>query len=212
MRVLIVQYDNRNMTDQPHLISLMKRNDLYAKKHDYSYCFVTETHFDVPAYWLKVLIVKHYLLQGFDIVIWIDTDAVIHNFDMRVEDLFTGDEFFIYSSDNPLWHSPFNAGVFLVKRSMQSIQLMEDWIGLYNANLWRKENNQWVTSEAWAEDAFEQGSFVNQILPKYSKTGFLKKVDWKILQSPYPLADSFTLHFPGPYKLNIPIYENSQLV
>jgi hypothetical protein len=136
---------------------------------------------------------------------WIDSDAVVHDLDGAIETLFAGDEAMVAAGDNPAWSSPFNAGVFLV-RGRRGAEIMQAWSALFDKARWTKGPDGWSCEGEWAGDAYEQGAFVARLAGELTSSGDLSLVDWRRLQSPIPLPQSFTLHFPRLYAINIPIY------
>jgi hypothetical protein len=42
-------------------------------------------------------------------------------------------------------------------------------------------------------------------------SGALSLVDWRLLQSPFPVPGALTLHFAGEFKRNLPAYLQSIL-
>lgn len=207
-KVAIVQFDNRSDADLHPLDLLIARNALYCRKHGYHHAFLRSHDRDIPVYWLKCHLMEEFLSAGFDIAVWLDTDAVIHDLEIPIESFFDGREIFVYSGDVPIWEntSPFNAGVFFCKGG-QCRELMQDWLSHYPADSWEKRDNGWVCKDAvWAGPAYEQGCFVNHVLPRYRSTPLFKPLSWKVLQSPYPLDESFTLHFTRLMRGNSYVY------
>jgi hypothetical protein len=207
MRVAIVQYDNRSGTGFLPLKLLIARNQAYAKLHGYQH-FFCQSEPSLPVYWYKVYLVHQYLSSGFDIVAWLDSDAVFHKFTIPIESLFENSEMFVFSSDLPVFAppSPFNAGIFLAKGAF-GLDLMGEWLSLYPADFWTKQDSQWVCKHpVWAGPAYEQGTFAEKLLPKYEDGPFLKRLPWEMLQNPYPIGESMTLHFPRFFRSNCYIY------
>ncbi|MFJ1308553.1 hypothetical protein [Agrobacterium sp. P15N1-A] len=203
MKIAIVQFDSRPLDALGILAPLIVRNSHYAEQQGYEHFFVNRLGIDIPPFWAKPLVVTSYLRSGYDIVLWLDTDAVVHDLSVPVTRFFVGEEVFIYASDNPYWRSPFNAGVFICKGILAS-ELMLEWAALYRPDQWEKHGEQWRCRDArWAGPAYEQGSFVINILPKYGQSVLFKQLPWQVLQSPFPLDNSFTLHFAERFKANI---------
>lgn len=206
MKIAIVQFDSRPPDALGFLAPLIVRNSHYAKQHGYEHFFVSRLGMDIPPFWAKPHVVMFYLKSGYDIVLWLDTDAVVHDLAMPVTRFFVGDEVFIYASDNPVWRSSFNAGVFICK-GIVALDLMLEWAALYQPDQWEKHENDWRCRDArWAGPAYEQGSFAINILPKYGQSGLFKQLPWEVLQSPFPVDNSFTLHFAERFKANIRVY------
>lgn len=65
----------------------------YANKHGYSYVkkiVNDEDYNDWHPTWIKIDVIKTYLVI-FDYVVWIDSDAIFYNQDIRIEDLIEND-------------------------------------------------------------------------------------------------------------------------
>jgi hypothetical protein len=205
MKIAIVQFDNRPLEQLGALPFLVGRNREYAERHGYEHRFLDKAYFDLPVYWQKPSICRRVLEAGYDAVAWIDTDAVVHDFDRRLEAFFEGPEVMVAAGDNPYWTSPFNAGVFFV-RGAAGARLMARWAELFAGAAWRRTETAWVCRDEWAGPSYEQGAFVKHLLETAVATGELRLLDWNVLQAPYPMAGAFTLHFAGPFKANLPAY------
>jgi hypothetical protein len=205
MKVSIVQFDDRALAQLGPMQLLMERNRAYAERHGYSYKLLRRTDLDIPTYWLKPRLCEQALRSGSDIVAWLDSDATFHALDGRIEDLFIGTESMVGAGDNPAWSSIFNAGVFFA-RGACGAQIMRRWFELFDPTLWSKRDGRWTCDAEWAGAAYEQGAFVAHLAEELAASGDLRLADWKQLQSPIPLPQSFTLHFPRVYGLNMPVY------
>jgi hypothetical protein len=208
MKIAIVQFDNRPVQALGAMPALIQRNSAYAARHGYEYHFINQVHYDLPVYWQKPLLIRRALEAGYDLVAWLDTDAVVHDLDRRIEDLFAGPEIMVAAGDNPFWDSPFNAGVFFVKAA-GGAALMDRWSALFAGTGWSRTETAWVCMEDWAGPSFEQGAFTLHLLDGLIGSGELRLADWRTLQSPFPVPDAFTLHFAGPFRANIPAYLQS---
>jgi hypothetical protein len=213
MKIVIVQFDDRDVKELGVMQYLILRNAAYAKKHNYDHVFLQSINADIPPFWAKVFLASAYMAAGYDMVVWLDSDAVIHDDSKTLEEFFAGEQAFGYAPDNPLWGGPFNAGVFFCKGASAK-ELLTAWMSHYNPSMWEKIDGKWrCKSPAWSGPEYEQGAFIEKILPAYADTGLLKKYDWEEIQSPYPLANSFILHFASiVYKYNIPIYLNTKSI
>lgn len=206
MKIAIVQFDNRPMAQLGAMTLLLQRNAAYAARHGYAYQFLDRAYFDLPTYWQKPSICHRFLQGGYDLVVWLDTDAVVHDLDVAVETLFEGSEVMVAAGDNPLWAAPFNAGVFAVKAADGGLELMARWMALFAGTSWTRTETAWVCQDEWAGPSYEQGAFNLHLLERSKASGALRLIDWRRLQSPFPVPEAFTLHFPGPFKPNIPVY------
>jgi hypothetical protein len=205
MKVAIVQFDNRPLAQLGALPRLLQRNHDYAVRHGYGFHFIDQVTVDLPVYWQKPTLCRRALEGGYDVVLWLDTDAVVHDLDRRIEDLFVGGEAMVAAGDNPHWDSPFNAGVFAV-RGPDGAGLMARWAALFAGTGWTRTETAWICQEDWAGPSFEQGAFVRHLLPELTDTGALRLADWRTLQSPFPMQGTFTVHFAGPFKANLAAY------
>lgn len=198
MRIVILQYDNR-VTE---LTPLMLRNKAYAEMHGYDYVFRNDPH-DMPPYWIKIKLAA-LLLEDYDCVMWLDSDASVHT-PLRIESLVRTGKTFYMAPDRPRWNSPFNAGVWIALDKM----MMQEWMSLYDATLWQKKE-RWITSGEWAGSAYEQGSFCRTILPKYKEA--IHIFPWHFLQAIYGTLRTknniFTVHFAGQEKTGMLKYQS----
>ncbi len=205
MRVAVIQFDNRPFDQMGLMPFLLQRNKAYAVAHGYDYHFISRQTVDMPVYWLKPHFCAQFLDAGYDAVAWIDTDAVFHDLDRRIEPLFDAGEIMVGAGDNPFWPSPFNAGVFFV-RGAGGAALMKRWSALFAKSGWRRTPDAWICDDDWAGESYEQGAFVTHLLDDLLVSGEARLLDWRVLQGPFPVAESFTLHFAGGFKANLPAY------
>lgn len=208
MKVALLQFDNRPAAQLGPLTRLMHRNAAYAKRHGYDYHFFPDAHFDLPVYWQKPSLMGEVLKRGYDLALWLDTDAVVHDPDRRPETLFEGSEIMVGAPDNPHWAQPFNAGVFAVKNagSAAGAALMDRWAGLFAGTAWTRTATAWICQSEWAGPDYEQGAFNARLLDELTASGALRLLPWQALQSPEPTPGAFTLHFAGPFKANLAAY------
>lgn len=205
MTVTIVQFDNRPPEQLGLMLALAARNRAYAERHGYHYQFVRGALFDLPVYWQKPALCREFLTRGSDVVAWLDTDAVLHDHDRRIENLFLGDEAMVGAGDNPYWDTPFNAGVFFA-RGPEGAEIMARWAALFAGTAWRRTETAWICEDEWAGPSYEQGAFNLHLMKPLQQAGRLRLADWSELQSPFPNPRAFTLHFPGPFRVNLPAY------
>jgi hypothetical protein len=205
LRVAVLQFDTRPPEQLGELLVLVARNREYAARHGYDHHFIDHAPHDLPVYWQKPSLCRDMMLSGYDLVLWLDTDAVIHDQARAAESLFTGAEIMVASGDNPLWASPFNAGVFAV-RGGSGAALMERWAALFAGAAWTRSETAWTCQGEWAGPDFEQGAFVRELADELVRNGQLRLLDWRALQAPFPLPGAFALHFAGVLKANLPAY------
>lgn len=205
MKVTVLQFDDRTVEQLGLMVPLLHANAAYAARHGYDYQFIQRTSLDLPVYWLKPRLCRHFLENGSDIVAWLDTDAVVHDQSRRIEDIFEGSEVMVGAPDHPRWNQPFNAGVFFV-RGPGGARIMEAWSGLFAGTAWIRTDTAWVCETEWAGPDFEQGAFNAHLLSGLIADGALRLIDWEVLQSPQATPSAFTLHFAGDFKAGLPAY------
>ena len=124
MVICVLQYDNRH-----HLFleNLMDKNKSICKNiQDFKYIRAKDDN-TISQYWVKVKITNQ-LLEQFDGILWLDSDAVIHN-PKKLISLIQSTDTFLMSGDNPFSH--FCAGVWFVRNNHNGRKITEEWLQLY---------------------------------------------------------------------------------
>uniref|UniRef100_A0A7S2WSY7 Uncharacterized protein n=1 Tax=Mucochytrium quahogii TaxID=96639 RepID=A0A7S2WSY7_9STRA len=101
----------------------------YAQKHGYTY-LVTDQLVDTslrPAPWSKFPIIKRFLPE-YDFIVWLDTDALIANYTVKIEDVVNGKSNLFFAEDE----SQLNSGVFIIRNSPWSLW----WLNEAAAQSW----------------------------------------------------------------------------
>ncbi len=192
----ILQFDDRPLS--PTFEKLQSKVKTYCQYHGYEHIFIKESS-DIPPYWQKVKLAQDILNRNqHKGVLWLDTDAVIHDIHRPLDSFLVDGKHFYYSPDSPKWSSNFNAGVWLVLATENGKNIVQDWMSEYNEKAWKKEKGGWKSNGIWAGETYEQGSFSNKILPKYKES--MQELPWQVFQSDTPQDTSFTLHFAGGEK------------
>ncbi len=200
----IVQYDDRKLSKEYE--KLVKLNEEYCKKHNYDHYLLISGYNHVPPYWAKIFACRDILNKKdknnnyiYDGILWLDTDAVVHNQNVLLHTVSNKD--FFCSPDPPLWNGKLNAGVFGLKNSTYGRKICDYWLELYDniKSEWRKENNKWISSGGWAGDTYEQGSFVDNILENNKYKNHIDILPYTRLQGidVNKEQDVFVLHFSG---------------
>jgi hypothetical protein len=156
----------------------MKDVEAYAKKHGYEYIRPTDN--TMSPYWKKVKLILDKLNElptdGNTILAWIDSDSYMAKKEKKIEDFVNehGMKAFLGSKEISEWQSheqSFNAGNFFVVNKPIAKEMFADWFRLYNPADWKwdEEKKTFTTQQPYAQGAYEQGSFQNNILtnPKY---------------------------------------------
>ncbi|AYV82674.1 MAG: putative glycosyltransferase [Hyperionvirus sp.] len=161
-KILIITYDNR-----PELEYVKKHNDNlneYVKKWGYKYIYYDKCNHNI--YWCKIHMVLDALKSNeYDYVMWLDSDTIIKNIDIRLDDIvnkYASD--IIVGMDN---HWPvINAGIFIIKNSLAGRQFLEDCISNLNP-LCLNQNK--TLKGLWSATCYEQGNMNMFIRGKYLK-------------------------------------------
>lgn len=186
----VVQYDNRPIHAYKNLV---QRNKEYCKRHGYEYVFESRD-FGLPPYWVKVRLVLEILETGrYAGVLWLDTDAVVHDLSRPLDSLLVADSVFYYCGDAPPYSSPFCAAVWFIRDCNIARRMMFSWMSLYDPSSWNCVAGSWTTTGPWAGDTYEQGSFVSSMFPWYHDV--IYAYPWSLLQGTAATDTSFILHF-----------------
>lgn len=209
-RICVFSYDNRR--NDPMIEKLRSINNRYCQKHGYDFLFFETYPANLPPYWMKVKIGKDLVDSGkYDYVMWLDSDACVHDHTIRLEHLFTfyKNAFFVMAPDNERWAAEFNAGVWIIKCGSLGKQFMKDWLARYNSSDWVYDHNKWKCNWCiWAGDAYEQGAGT-RLLKSKTYAPYVIKLSWEVLQNDLPTKWSYTLHFAGKQgKTQIKSYEH----
>jgi hypothetical protein len=213
-RCLVLQYDSR--PDLPHP-ELRWRNREYCRLHNYSYIFETrDTH--LAPYWMKVYLCNKYI-SHFDYILWLDSDAAVHNPQITIPEMFPSGRSVVYSINKPEFSTPappapYNAGVFAVRGTEEGKTILADWMSRYPRHLWYKEAGKWLCTKtkdgnkcAWAGIDYEEGAFLHYIIgnPAYKKD--LYAYPTHVMQGHMPVhPDCYVVHFAAFFKKQIPAY------
>jgi hypothetical protein len=204
----IAQYEDRDLGDFAPLIA---QNQKYAKLHKIVHVLAKSGWENYPPWWRKVFLVRE-LLQEYDAVLWVDSDAAIVGTE-HFKSLFN-DKHFMLSPNPPMMNSeslsmfsaPFCAGVWGVRNSPEGRVLMDKWASSYDKSMWKHVGNTWIhTSGVYAGFAYEQGAFEiaiwrcanfeEWIENKLSKIlNYLPKEDHRMNGTSCP-SDVFAVHY-----------------
>ena len=112
----------------------MRINAAYAEHQGYDYQYIRDESNSIAPYWIKAFKVKELLLNNshhYDYILYLDTDAVIHHtsFNTTIESFFEEGKSFVYAGQPKGTGDHWNAGVWIVKNTPESIKIMEAWTG-----------------------------------------------------------------------------------
>ena len=184
--ILVVQIEDR---EDKFLKKLMNQNKKICLENNINYVYLKKSSYNVPPYWGKVFEIYKNMVSRPELsyIIWLDSDAAFYNFDKnKLIDLLNDniDYSFIMSKDMPPWeNNDFNAGSFIIKNDKIGLEIIKKWTKLYNPNKWVYFNNKWLSESDWANEDYEQGSFIKYIYKnkKYSK--YIKQLPFYILNN-----------------------------
>ena len=206
-KVLILQVESYNHT--PEYTSLSRQiNEKYANTWGYSYILKQHEPDEAPPYWLRVKDVKQHL-PDFDIIMYLDLDAVVKNQNISVENLLQyitqtqgQEKDIIIGEDTPGSMGYANTGVFLVRNTSFSRMFVDLW---YNSCFgengaltntcqpWKysKENGWECKGCAWGGLHYEQGSF-DRLASLYKDN--ISVLPSQFLSNKDPKKQCFVLH------------------
>lgn len=98
----------------------------YAEKHGYTlYNASNLVDSTRPASWFKILAVKEAFRNGCDWVFWMDSDSLIMNSEIRLEDILPSelDKDFVLAIDL----KGYNAGMWMLRKSKWSTDFLDNW-------------------------------------------------------------------------------------
>lgn len=197
----------------------------YCKKYNYE--VIIKNHYpnnSISPYWLRVydLIELSNKYDEKTLFVYLDLDATINPkyFNIKIEDLINSIDSYnkynydIYIGKDNIKEKFINTGVMFLKNTLQTKNILQQWIKMYNKNNWIFINNKWkcytninYTDECiWAGKEYEQGAldylYINNInnLRKY-----IKILHMSFCSNRYYNYDSFIYHFmahPETYRLD----------
>ena len=194
MKYVIIQYDDRKLSKR--LKSFVKINKMYCKYHKYKHIFIdsNKKYGDLPPYWVKVKLVlelmKKYQNSSYSGgVLWLDSDAVIYDINKSLDEF---PQSITFAPENG-YQVGFNAGVFLFKNTVENINILSEWLNLYNPANWVKlSKKEWkCVNGVWAGESYEQGAF-HLLIDKYSLVNIVPHI---LHCNSNPQIDTFSYHF-----------------
>lgn len=206
----------------------------YCNKHGYKYIFQEKYPSDLPVYWHKLLFVKDHLIY-YDYILWLDSDTIICNDNIRLESLLLNEmnemsgtnersginemnetdqkhkmsvtNIYIGSDYPGGIFQAYCSGVFMIKNSKESINFIDDCINHYLNNDDCKDNDKNILKGKWAGMCYEQGVMNYMIKSKYKS--IVKNIPCNIFMTdPNNEESDFILHLCGKGKSKIPLVYN----
>lgn len=148
-----------------------------------------------PFAWYKILLVLR-LVQEYDLVLWVDTDAAFNNLNVKIEDLlpFMANQHLCLASLTNLGESHIQSGVFLLRKHPES----RKWL----TTIWEQE--QFINSQWWDQMAIIH---LFQTCFEWAARLSLLSDTLPLLQC-YPThnqnKESLIIHYPGALRSLMP--------
>ena len=140
MNIVVAQFYTSNIDHGPYA---EKVNREYCKKHNYRYV-VEKDNLKIkksiegrhPTWYKPELLLQICKDYKPDWILFLDIDAIISDFDRKIED-FIDNKYKIIASDDVGHHSDYNAGVLLIKNCKEVREFLKEWYkvgGEYTGN------------------------------------------------------------------------------
>lgn len=169
----------------------------YCDKHGYTYIFQPKYDSKLPIYWHKLQFVKDHL-KNYDYILWLDSDTIIYNDEIRLESIINGYNHLYIGADYP-GHivNPYCSGIFLIRNSKESFAFIDDCLNNYlNNPACLDINGNYKLNGGWAGMCYEQGVMNYMLKDKYKH--IVRNIPVNIFTSDYNLDKSnFILHRYG---------------
>jgi len=218
LKCCVVSGDDR-INDE--ILLLKNINKKYCLKNNYDFIFfdkkmIKDLDFEnkySPYWWKVALILKIMMESDYDYIMWLDSDACFNDHNFKLENLCSVDKNIIFymCSDNIEWHSPFNAGVWIIKNDSRGKEFMLEWLNMYNSSKWTKNKGKWSCKNLffscrWAGDEYEQGACC-KLINKEKYAPYVLNLPWQAFQHMHePSKYSYVMHFADINKKHIKNY------
>lgn len=171
MKITIAQYYTENLTHGPFAEAINKK---YCDENGYDY-FVEKDSTKIraklegkaPTWYKPHLILEVIEKQNPDYILFLDTDAIISDFNGKIEDFIDPNYNLIVANDIST-HSLMNAGVFLIKNDEWAVKFLNDWWNLGNTLKPSQTRNFFVSPQHLEiEGYFMNGLWMDQTILTY---------------------------------------------
>ena len=130
MKIVVAQFYTKNLIHGPYAEAINRK---YCEEQGYTY-YVDKDNDKiwqrledrVPTWYKPKLILDVFEKENPDYILFLDTDAIISDFNGRIEQ-FIDDSFSFIAAEDVSEHSEMNAGVFLIKNNEWSKKFIQDW-------------------------------------------------------------------------------------
>jgi hypothetical protein len=168
------------------------RHRKYCQLHDMDYWCVKETITDLPMdekTWERVELIRKALAQGYQKVIWMDTDAIIKKpeYDLRDACVRIG---MCYDTEFELKH--YNCGVMYFDNVLSTRKFVDEW--------------NYVPGAFWGGHYWHEQSVLNKNMPQYPDTFYRLPNKWNAYVGTPCAEDDIIVkawhgYFPGNDKI-----------
>jgi galactosyl transferase GMA12/MNN10 family len=232
LKVALFQFDDRPLEKLDEAFgTLMQMNEAYANKHGHDYLFfdrhVPMAEADaaeavaVSPYWAKVLLARDLLNDGYDYVMWVDTDAVVNNTSLSIPEVFRWAALLyqkpgavLVISQDPVegYGAPHNSGVWIARNiPVRTKAFFDSWLSHYRRSEWTQDakTRRWTCHTRdkkstttrvcpWAGLSYEQGSLslLDQKLIVTLPPIVMANWDYNLIRHP----SNYVFHFMGDYR------------
>jgi hypothetical protein len=167
-KIIILSFDNR--TNINYIEDHNKNIENYCKKWknvEYQFSYYTNKN----PYWNKLyLVLEKLLTNNYNYVMWMDTDSMFVNQDIDITNillLFNSDIFIGHDNDYNNCENVLNAGVFIIKNSINGINFLKEAIAYFEDSKCLNDDN--TLKGLYAARCYEQGTINDLIYSKYYK-------------------------------------------
>jgi hypothetical protein len=175
-KILIITFDDRKNAEY---IKIHNQNfSRYAEKYGYEYKYehVYNHNLNTNPYWYKIYLVKYYLETNiYDYIMWIDSDTMINNMDIQINDIINKYNSDLYFCDDNLSLQKINAGMFIIKNSKIGRSYINDCINNYCYKCIKPGEKK--LKGAWAAMCYEQGIMNIVLIKNYMKYATVLPID-----------------------------------
>jgi len=176
----------------------------YCNKHGYTYIFQKKYNSNLPIYWHKLLFVRDHLSE-YDYVMWLDSDTIIYDDNIRLEVLLNDKHIYLGSTYPGTIFSEYNAGIFIIRNSPEGHSFINDCLENYLSNKDCMKNGRHVLKGKWAGICYEQGvmNYMARFIWKHKNN--TRSIPYNIFMSNNIIEESgFILHLCGEGQVKIP--------
>lgn len=167
-KILIITFDDRQNIEY---IKIHNSNfSKYASKYniDYKYEHTYNYNLNTNPYWYKIYLIKYYLDTNiYDYVMWVDSDTLIKNDSIDLNNLINSYSSDLYFCNDNLSLQKINAGMFIIKNSKIGRQYISDCIHNFCYKCVNKGDTKLKGN--WATVCYEQGIMNIVLIKNYLK-------------------------------------------